>query len=118
MGFFEICLIIKNILLGIFRYYKSHLAKRLLLQKSVSDDAEKAMVARLKVIMIVFAVILHSKQIRFSGHLVVTSPDFLFIDIRLENVSSTLRSFFRLNAVVSSRQNSRGCLKIWKSPIL
>ncbi|VDD90715.1 unnamed protein product [Enterobius vermicularis] len=30
------------------RYYKSHLAKRLLLQKSVSDDAEKAMVARLK----------------------------------------------------------------------
>lgn len=30
------------------RYYKSHLAKRLLLQKSMSDDAEKAMVSKLK----------------------------------------------------------------------
>ncbi|KHN76775.1 Cullin-3 [Toxocara canis] len=30
------------------RYYKSHLAKRLLLQKSISDDAEKSMVSKLK----------------------------------------------------------------------
>ncbi|PAV89355.1 hypothetical protein WR25_05585 [Diploscapter pachys] len=30
------------------RYYKQHLAKRLLLEKSVSDDAEKAMIMKLK----------------------------------------------------------------------
>lgn len=32
------------------RYYKSHLAKRLLLNKSVSDDSEKNMISKLKVI--------------------------------------------------------------------
>lgn len=31
------------------RYYKSHLAKRLLLNKSVSDDSEKNMITKLKV---------------------------------------------------------------------
>jgi cullin 3 len=31
------------------RYYKSHLAKRLLLGRSVSDDAERGMLAKLKV---------------------------------------------------------------------
>lgn len=31
------------------RYYKQHLAKRLLLQKSLSDDAEKTMISKLKV---------------------------------------------------------------------
>ena len=31
------------------RYYKTHLAKRLLLNKSVSDDAERGMLAKLKV---------------------------------------------------------------------
>lgn len=31
------------------RYYKAHLAKRLLLQKSVSDDSEKNMISKLKV---------------------------------------------------------------------
>jgi cullin 3 len=31
------------------RYYKQHLAKRLLLNKSVSDDAEKNMISKLKV---------------------------------------------------------------------
>jgi cullin 3 len=31
------------------RYYKSHLAKRLLQNKSVSDDAEKGMLSKLKV---------------------------------------------------------------------
>ena len=30
------------------RYYKQHLAKRLLLNKSTSDDAEKNMISRLK----------------------------------------------------------------------
>lgn len=32
------------------RYYKTHLAKRLLLNKSVSDDSEKNMISKLKVI--------------------------------------------------------------------
>ena len=32
------------------RYYKQHLAKRLLLNKSVSDDFEKSMISKLKVI--------------------------------------------------------------------
>ena len=32
------------------RYYKQHLAKRLLLNKSVSDDSEKNMISKLKVI--------------------------------------------------------------------
>jgi len=31
------------------RYYKQHLAKRLLSHRSVSDDAERAMIAKLKV---------------------------------------------------------------------
>ena len=31
------------------RYYEQHLAKRLLLNKSVSDDAEKNMISKLKV---------------------------------------------------------------------
>lgn len=35
------------------RYYKTHLAKRLLLNKSVSDDSEKNMISKLKVNVIV-----------------------------------------------------------------
>jgi cullin 3 len=31
------------------RYYKTHLAKRLLLGRSVSDDAERGMLAKLKI---------------------------------------------------------------------
>ena len=31
------------------RYYKQHLAKRLLLNRSVSDDSEKNMISKLKV---------------------------------------------------------------------
>ena len=31
------------------RYYKTHLCKRLLLQKSASDDSEKNMISKLKV---------------------------------------------------------------------
>jgi len=32
------------------RYYKQHLAKRLLLNKSLSDDSEKNMISKLKVL--------------------------------------------------------------------
>ena len=35
------------------RYYKQHLAKRLLLNKSVSDDSEKNMISKLKVKVVV-----------------------------------------------------------------
>jgi len=34
------------------RFYKTHLAKRLLFRRSVSDDAERSMIARLKVLKI------------------------------------------------------------------
>lgn len=34
------------------RYYKQHLARRLLLNKSVSDDFEKSMISKLKVMFI------------------------------------------------------------------
>jgi len=37
------------------RYYKQHLAKRLLLNKSVSDDSEKNMISKLKVQLAVLA---------------------------------------------------------------
>jgi len=33
------------------RYYKEHLSKRLLYNKSVSDDAERAMITKLKVVI-------------------------------------------------------------------
>lgn len=35
------------------RYYKQHLAKRLLLNKSLSNDNEKSMISKLKVICII-----------------------------------------------------------------
>ena len=35
------------------RYYKQHLAKRLLLNKSLSDDSEKNMISKLKVLFAV-----------------------------------------------------------------
>ena len=38
------------------RYYKQHLAKRLLLNKTVSDDLEKGMISRLKVNCVVVCV--------------------------------------------------------------
>ncbi len=37
------------------RYYKQHLAKRLLLNKSVSDDSEENMISKLKVATIATA---------------------------------------------------------------
>lgn len=37
------------------RYYKQHLAKRLLLNKSVSDDSEKNMISKLKVCFLEFS---------------------------------------------------------------
>lgn len=39
------------------RYYKQHLAKRLLLNKSVSDDSEKNMISKLKVSFAVLATV-------------------------------------------------------------
>ena len=39
-------------------YYKQHLAKRLLLNKSVSDDSEKNMLSKLKVMRFCFVEIL------------------------------------------------------------
>lgn len=50
------------------RYYKQHLARRLLTNKSVSDDSEKNMISKLKVgitfITVTFALIpLHAHHV-------------------------------------------------------
>jgi len=54
------------------RYYKQHLAKRLLLNKSVSDDSEKNMISKLKVQLAVLAwntviILLMMQTINLSG---------------------------------------------------
>lgn len=61
------------------RYYKTHLAKRLLLNKSVSDDSEKNMISKLKVNRIS---LLHPRTNCFIS-----------------------RTIYRLNVVVNSLQN-------------
>lgn len=51
------------------RYYKTHLAKRLLLNKSVSDDFEKNMISKLKASLIILPtapVIIVSLYISFA----------------------------------------------------
>lgn len=74
------------------RYYKQHLAKRLLLNKSVSDEYEKNMISKLKVIIIVLVEFGHLKaRPNYSG--------FIFIN-------------FRLNVDANSLQNWRACLRI------
>lgn len=55
------------------RYYKQHLAKRLLLGRSISDDAEKSMISKLKVgfffsKQINFESILFADRMRLSIH--------------------------------------------------
>lgn len=63
------------------RYYKQHLAKRLLLNKSVSDDSEKNMISKLKV---------------------NEADDWLNC---FHKMYSLIDNFYRLNADVSSHQN-------------
>ncbi len=48
------------------RYYKQHLARRLLTNKSVSDDSEKNMISKLKVNIISF--INQIKSLLLSHH--------------------------------------------------
>lgn len=67
------------------RYYKTHLAKRLLLNKSVSDDSEKNMISKLKVRQPIIIII----RVRSS-----CERDF---NVRFR--------FHRLNAVVNLPQN-------------
>lgn len=64
------------------RYYKQHLARRLLTNKSVSDDSEKNMISKLKVSV----VLLRTPSPPPSGlHLLVTTtswsppPDLLYL---------------------------------------
>lgn len=46
------------------RYYKQHLAKRLLLNKSVSNDNEKNMISKLKVNFILFYLMNHNIHLK------------------------------------------------------
>lgn len=73
------------------RYYKQHLAKRLLLNKSVSDDSEKNMISKLKV----------------RARLKSSFPRVLLLLLFL-----ILSGLFRLNADVSLRQSWKACLRI------
>lgn len=66
------------------RYYKQHLAKRLLLNRSVSDDAERGMLSKLKVI----AIVLSKKD------------------------HGIMYIYNRENAVISSPTNLKACLMI------
>ena len=70
------------------RYYKAHLAKRLLLNKSVSDDSEKNMISKLKVGQ--FDTNAQTRQLE------------------------TIIFLFRLNADVNSHQSSKECSKTCK----
>ncbi len=59
------------------RYYKQHLAKRLLLNKSVSDDSEKNMISKLKVI--------YSFPIYWARtNILITLLDWMWVSIYLE----------------------------------
>lgn len=55
------------------RYYKQHLAKRLLLNKSVSDDSEKNMISKLKV----------SCRISRSGAVHLRFPHFIYLSVNV-----------------------------------
>ena len=54
------------------RYYKQHLAKRLLLNKSVSDDSEKNMISKLKVRVIAVIVDWQVRLISLIGQQVLS----------------------------------------------
>lgn len=71
------------------RYYKAHLAKRLLLNKSVSDDSEKNMISKLKV---------HNFK-RYSYKRLI------------------MKSLFRLNVDVNLHLSLRECLRTCKYQI-
>lgn len=74
------------------RYYKTHLAKRLLLNKSVSDDFEKNMISKLKVI----SGLNRNKK----------SQTLILIEL------SSFYRLSRLSVAVNSHLNWRECLRI------
>ena len=78
------------------RYYKQHLAKRLLLNKSVSDDFEKSMISKLKVIPNCLIPFLWCS---FDGNLCWVC----------------IYSLYRQNVDVSSLASWRACLRIYRS---
>lgn len=60
------------------RYYKAHLAKRLLLNKSVSDDSEKNMISKLKVSSLPFPWI--SNRLTWN----LSFPDWVWMSIHFQ----------------------------------
>jgi hypothetical protein len=61
------------------RYYKQHLAKRLLLNKSVSDDSEKNMISKLKVNQIYIKDMILKKAIFIACALYIYLYKYLYI---------------------------------------
>lgn len=79
------------------RYYKQHLGRRLLSNKSVSDDSEKNMISKLKV-----------KGVRqFCSQMYVHIPH----TVPVSSFNSLFSVFLlhRQNAAVSLPQNWKGC---------
>lgn len=97
------------------RYYKQHLGRRLLSNKSVSDDSEKNMISKLKV---------NEKYAKMFYTGICVS---LVLHCCL-NLSTYLRQQFQVIALVfliyrpsvaaSSPRNWKGCSETWASPTL
>lgn len=78
------------------RYYKGHLAKRLLLGKSVSDDAERGMLAKLKV---------------ESGHQFTQKLEGMFTDMKVSaDTMAAYRTYLSGKEVRTSRGYSSATL--------
>ena len=72
------------------RYYKQHLARRLLLNKSVSDDFEKSMISKLKVLYVrhvkVHMYILHIQSLTQHNTADIHTTTNLYINVKRFNI--------------------------------
>lgn len=92
------------------RYYKTHLARRLLYGRSASDDAEKGMVAKLKVEMLVLSCHdIADLADRLRGFQFTQKLEGMFTDMRISNeAANSFRNY-------SARQGVSGRLIANKS---
>lgn len=88
------------------RYYKNHLAKRLLFGRSVSDDAERGMLAKLKVEC---GYQFTQKLEGMFNDMKISSETMQDYRQRLQNVSVSQASF-----KVRGKAQSRSSLSNWK----
>lgn len=95
------------------RYYKQHLGRRLLSNKSVSDDSEKNMISKLKVKTIQKVVVLYINLCTGLVHshiIYVVLPLFTCLNLcQRVHVIFFISFCYRQSAAVSSPQNWKGC---------